>query len=259
MLIDTHCHIDAYPQPAHALALAQEAGVRTLAVSTSLISFARSRIIARHHPDVLLGLGLHPRRAGSGYDQWQEWLQMLETATVVGEVGLDFRTGKEDNWAAQARTLAEIADACQGSSRIVVVHSHFAEAEAYDIIRSRDLKHVIWHDYRPEGPKSLLYRMVMAGHYIAVGPDAITSGTVRSRLKALPREQILTETNGPWGRAGAGERVKPLREVLAALADAWRCVPEEAEAQVERNMNRLLTAAGIGQEQTVVDDAAPAV
>jgi TatD DNase family protein len=251
MLIDTHCHIDAYPQPALALAAGQADGVRTIAVTTSLVSYARTRILCRQDPHTQVALGLHPRRSGTGYDQLAEWLEMLEAVPLIGEVGLDFRSGKEENWATQAKTLADIVQACAGDDRLLMLHSDHAEAEVWDIVTARHAKWVIWHDYRADGPKSLLYRAIEAGHFLGVGPDAARDGAVRSRLRAVPREQILTETNGPWSRLGTGNRAAALQEILATLAETWRCTPREAEAQVERNYTRLM--AGLG---TSVDTCA---
>ncbi len=246
MLVDIHCHIDSYPQPEQALAAGEAAGVQTVAVTTSLASYVRTRILCRHHPGVPIALGLHPRRAGQGYAQWPEWQEMLSEAPLVGEAGLDFRFGKEENWAAQAQTLGEIARACAGDGRVLMLHSSYAEAEAFDLVTTPGVKWVIWHDYRPEGPRSLLYRAVEAGHMVAVGPDMAGNGALRSRLRGLPREQVLTETNGPWSRLGTGDRAAALHEILDALAGVWRCTPAEAEAQVERNYARVMAGAGLG-------------
>jgi TatD DNase family protein len=238
MLIDTHCHVDAYPQPAEALAAAEAAGVHTIAVTTSLVSYVRTRVLCRQHPHTEVALGLHPRRIGKGYDQWAEWREMLTPVPLIGEVGLDFRSGKEENWTAQAQALAEIAEAA-GGAKALSLHSHLAEAEAWDIVSGRQVRWVIWHDLRPEAPRVLLYRAVEAGHLLAVGPDAVLSASFRSRLRAVPREQVVTETNGPWSTLGTGDRAHALRTVLQALAEAWRCTPEEAETQVERNWARV--------------------
>lgn len=245
MLIDAHCHIDAYPEPELILEAGEAARVRTMAVSTSLSSYVRSRLLCRHHPQVQVALGLHPRRVGTGYDQWPEWQEMLEGVTLVGETGLDFKHGKEEEWAAQARTLGDIAEACRG--RLLMLHSSCAEAEVWDILTAHRAKWVVWHDYRPEGPRSVLYRAIEAGHLLAVGPSAVENGAVQSRLRAIPREQVLTETNGPWSRPGTGDRAQALQEIVNRLAQAWRCTPQEAEAQVERNYDRVLadvTSAG---------------
>ena len=240
MLIDAHCHIDAYPQPAQALASGEAANVRTVAVSTSLASYVRTRILCRHHPQVEVALGLHPRRVGTGYDQWPEWKQLLEGAWLVGEAGLDFRHGKEENWAAQARTLGEIAEACAGGSRLLMVHSSYAESEVWDIVSARHVRWVIWHDYRAEAPKSVLYRAIEAGHFLAIGPDAVENGVLQQRLRAIPREQVLTETNGPWSRLGTGDRAGALQQLVGRLAEIWRCTPQEAEIRVERNYNQAV-------------------
>ena len=257
MLIDTHCHIDAYPQPTLALAAGRTDGVRTLAVTTSLVSYVRTRILCRHDPHTQVALGLHPRRAGNGYDHWAEWQEMLESVPLIGEVGLDFRSGKEENWAAQTRTLADIVEACAGRKRLLMLHSHYAEAEVWDVV-AHHAEWVIWHDYRPDGPKSLLFRAVEAGHFLGLGPDAAQHGALRSRLRAVPREQILTETNGPWSRLGTGDRAVALRELLTVLAEAWRCTPQEAEAQVERNYARIMADLDLSVD-TPVENASQAV
>lgn len=236
MLIDTHCHIDAYPQPEEVLAAGEAAGLQTVAVTTSLVSYVRTRLLCRHYPRTQVALGLHPQRVGKGYDQWAEWRQMLGPAPLVGEVGLDFRSGKEENWAAQVQVLAEIVSAAGGKA--LMLHSHLAEAEAWDLVQGQP-RPVIWHDLRPEAPRVLLYRAIEAGHLLAIGPAAVQNDRWRSRLRAVPREQVVTETNGPWSLLGTGDRAAALREILAALAEVWSCSPEEAEAQVERNWARV--------------------
>ena len=72
-------------------------------------------------------------------------------------------------------------------------------------------------------------------------------------------EELLIERAVLSGRAEAAEGLQARVDLAEGAAAAARSRAEEAEAQVERNLNRLLTAAGLGQEQTVVDDAAPAV
>jgi TatD DNase family protein len=246
MLIDAHCHIDAYPQPAEELAAGEAAGLRTLAVTTSLASYVRTRLLCRQFPEVQVALGLHPHRVARGCDEWAEWKEMLASAAVIGEVGLDFQHGVEEDWAAQSRALADIAGECERRNCVLMLHSRYAESEAWDIVMTQQVRWVIWHDYRPQGPKSLLYRTIEAGHLIAVGPDLVSHPGMRTRLRAIPREQVLTETNGPWSRLGTGDRVAALHEILHRLADVWGCTPEEAEAQVERNYARLMAAVADG-------------
>jgi len=240
MLIDAHCHVDAYPQPELMLAAGKAAGVRTLAVTVSLGSYIRTRILCRHHPEVRVALGLHPRRVCSGYEQWAEWKQTLAGAPFVGEAGLDFQDGEEENRTAQRQALVEIAQACAEGNRVLSLHSHYAETEAWEIVAAAHVKWVVWHDYRADGPKALLYRAIEAGHMLTIGPEAAESAALRQRLRAIPRRQVLTETNGPWGCLGAADRAAALRRVLAALAEAWQCTLDEAEAQVESNYARML-------------------
>ncbi len=244
MLVDAHCHIDNYPQPALTLETGERAGVATLGVTTSLNSYVRTRILCRRYKGVQVALGLHPRRLGSAYHQWAEWKQVLQDVRLVGEAGLDFQEAGEEQRAAQRQTLEAIAASCAQGQRALLLHAAYAEAEAWEIVMAQRVQWVVWHGYRPEAPRAILFRALAAGHFLSIGPEALQQGELAGRLRAIPREQILTETNGPWGSLGTSDRAQALRKVVAALVEAWRCSSLDAEAQVESNYRRLL--AGIG-------------
>ena len=248
MLVDAHCHIDSYPQPALTLDAGDRARVATLAVTTSLNSYVRTRILCRRYEGVQVALGLHPRRLGGAYHQWAEWKQVLQDARLVGEVGLDFQDADQERRAAQRQTLEAVAVSCAREGRALLLHSAYAEAEAWEVIFSRQVQWVVWHGYRPEAPRSLLFRAIEAGHFLSLGPEALQQGAMVGRLRSIPREQVLTETNGPMGSLGTHDRAAALQQVLAALADAWRCSPRDAEAQVERNYRRLLAGVGLSTD-----------
>jgi TatD DNase family protein len=262
MLVDSHCHIDRYPQPNAALAAGQEAGILTLAVSTSLASYVRTRILCRQYPGVTVALGLHPSRVGAGYDQWAEWQRLAAETPFIGEVGLA-HPGSNDLSSslptAKGRdelkslphgradknvcftTLHDIAALCAKGPHLLSLHAPRCEAEAWEALNGFGLRHVIWHGFRGECPRSLLFRTVEAGHYLGLGPEAAQSATLAQRLRGVPRDRVLTETDGPEGLLGVANRAAALRAILANLAPAWGCTPEQAETQVEENWRRLLT------------------
>ncbi len=245
MLLDVHLHLDACPQPAEILKADDATRIQSVAVTSSLISYVRTRLLCQPFPRVPVALGLHPHRAGGHCDQWTEWKQMQEGIPIVGQVGLDFGEGSEEQWAAQKQRLGEICRLCVGGSRLLLLHADHAEAEAWEVLAAYPVRWVVWLGYRAEAPRLPLYRAIEAGHLIAVGPEVVRDGPIQARLRAIPRAQVLTGTNAPFSLPPSGGRAAALREILAGLAQVWRCTLEEAEAQVETNWSRIAADLGI--------------
>ena len=63
-LIDTHCHVDAYPDPASILAAAASAGVEVIAVTNSPDAYNRLATLLPRSGPARPALGLHPLHAG---------------------------------------------------------------------------------------------------------------------------------------------------------------------------------------------------
>ena len=59
-------------------------------------------------------------------------------------------------------------------------------------------------------------------------------------LRALPRNRVLTETDGPYVRTD-GKAAEPasVPRLVADLAGAWGCEPEEARVRIWGNMAEL--------------------
>ena len=83
-------------------------------------SLAEATAVAqRHDPALTWGIGIHPgiAEARSAYDP-DRFRALLPRFTLVGEVGLDRRAGRED----QRRVFTDILTACQGRPVLISVH-----------------------------------------------------------------------------------------------------------------------------------------
>ena len=139
----------------------------------------------------------------------------------------------------QRDALNAILGVCNGHDKVLTLHSRDAVRPLLDMVSRYDLPCVVWHWYL--GDEAPLRRIVEMGHYLSVGPSVAHR---RSRLgrwikEWVPRDRILTETDGPHGERGKLRR-DVLRTVLHALSEAWECTMGEAESQVERNFDRLI-------------------
>lgn len=62
-LVDTHCHLDLYPDHGTVLAESERAGIYTIAVTNTPSVFRRSAMLTRNARFVRTALGLHSEHA----------------------------------------------------------------------------------------------------------------------------------------------------------------------------------------------------
>ena len=98
MLVDTHCHLDQFDDPAAVLREAGAHGVsRVVAMSQDIASMEAVLRLRRSHPDaVVAALGLHPATVVEQSAEQTEGAlaylaDHLADADVLGEVGLDYK------------------------------------------------------------------------------------------------------------------------------------------------------------------------
>ena len=98
MLVDTHCHLDQFDDPAAVLREAGAHGVsRVVAMSQDIASMEAVLRLRRSHPTtVVAALGLHPatvveQSAGLTEGALAYLADHIADADVLGEVGLDYK------------------------------------------------------------------------------------------------------------------------------------------------------------------------
>lgn len=88
-LVDFHCHLDLYPDHPGAVQEAENAGVFTLAVTTTPRAWPRNHELAQRTRYVRAALGLHPQLVEERFGELNLWDRYLPETRYVGEVGLD--------------------------------------------------------------------------------------------------------------------------------------------------------------------------
>jgi TatD DNase family protein len=81
------------------------------------------------------------------------------------------------------------------------------------------------------------------GCWFSVGPAMLSTDKGRKIAALMPRDRILTETDGPFaqidGKSLAPWQAEHAVELLAAL---WKVEAETVEATLKDNLRRLVTA-----------------
>src|SRR5258708_37911441 len=89
-MIDTHCHLDLYPDPASVANQASANSVTVIFVTNTPSAFERAYPHVSSFRNIRLAIGLHPLAAADSQGEWQRFQDLVHKTSYVGEVGLDF-------------------------------------------------------------------------------------------------------------------------------------------------------------------------
>lgn len=238
-MLDTHCHIDLYPNP-HAIARAVERQkILTIAVTNLPSHFEMGLPHLRGFLQIRPALGLHPLMAESHERERKKFKQAFSKTSYIGEIGLDFSKGGRDTKDIQIESLRFVFNQIQDRPRFVSLHSRGAERKVLELLEEYNIQGAVFHWY--SGPLTVLDQAVRSGHYFSINPAMIRSKKGRNIIDRIPLDRILTESDGPHVQL-RNQSVKPIdiKSVLEVLGDIWGVSFQEADGQVWSNFMKLL-------------------
>jgi TatD DNase family protein len=216
-LVDFHCHLDLYPDHAEAVARCEREGVFTLAVTTTPRAWPRNQELAAQTRHVRAALGLHPQLVAERSHEIALWKELLPRTRYVGEVGLDAGSKFYRSFERQKEVFVEVLTSCAAASdKILTVHSVRATKVVLDMIEKHlppPRGRVVLHWFT--GTAAEIRRAVDLGCYFSVNAEMLANEKRSVANRAFPLGRVLTETDGPFTRAGA----RP-----SEPRDVWRAV-----------------------------------
>lgn len=243
-MIDFHCHLDLYPDPEREIRDVGVARVYVLSVTTTPRAWVRTAQLAKGYKRIRTALGLHPQLAHERHNELGLFEELLPRSRYVGEIGLDGGPGYGQHSAVQTKVFdAVLRLADNGGGRIMSIHSRRAVDEILDRLAANpNAGTPILHWF--SGTAAQLRRATDIGCWFSVGPAMLRGEKGRSLAKAMPRDRILTETDGPFASSPNG----PLRPVdawqaIKQLAAIWGMSLAEAQSLLLENL-RSLNASG---------------
>lgn len=239
-MIDTHCHIDLYPDPHKVLREVEREGVTTIAVTNLPSHFEMGRPHVRGAKHVRLALGLHPLLVERHTpDELRKFKRLHSETSYVGEVGLDYSRYGKATAGKQLQSFRFVLEVLRDQPHFVTLHSRGAEEDVLSLLREFRVERAVFHWY--SGPLPLVDRIVSAGHYLSFNPTMARSAKGRRVIDCVPRDQVLTETDGPHLQVNSRpSRPGDVRVVIDHLARVWNESPEAVEHTVRSNLNRIL-------------------
>lgn len=137
-----------------------------------------------------------------------------------------------------------IAKLLSSQPKFVTLHSRGAERDVLTVLKEFRVSRAVFHWY--SGPLNLIDEALEDGHYFSVNPAMTESTKGQKIIACLPRERVLTETDGPYVKID-GKPVEPadVNIVEQFLSHRWNMPLNEARRTVWENFRRLLSDAGI--------------
>lgn len=239
MIIDTHCHIDLYPNPRQVLEDSVQANITVLAMTNLPSHFEMGYAHFQSLKKIRLALGMHPLMANSHKKEFDLFLKNLNKTSYIGEVGLDFSKEGISTKEIQIDTFSKILNIISGQKKILSVHSRKAEKEVLDLLIKNNIQSAIFHWY--SGGLNLIDTIAVAGYFFSINSAMVKSISGRKIISKIPRQLVLTETDGPF----IDENNVPIipgqiQTVISFLSKEWKISEEEVKKKIWSNFQNIV-------------------
>ena len=242
-MIDTHCHVDMYKYTHTVCSEAESSDVFTIGVTNLPSHFQLGYIPVKRYKNIRLALGLHPLLASQHSKEFALFKKNIDRTTYIGEVGLDFSKHGWRTKSIQIKTFENILKEIAGKDKIVSVHSRGAEREVYELLRRYEVDRVIFHWY--SGSLKNLTNILDSGYLLSVNPMMTATTFGKKIISEIPRSQILTETDGPYGVYDNRELRPPdVKIVYEYLSEFWDNDFASVEKTIFSNFMTLVDDSG---------------
>jgi len=237
--VDAHCHVDLFPHPALIVEQAEAHRIYTIAVTNAPSVFEHTARLASASKYVRPALGLHPELVHSHKHELDQFRRYLPQTRYIGEVGLDYTTLDQDIRSQQRQILATIASwANDAGDKVLTLHSRRAVSDTLEVlkgIKARMILHWFTGTYKE------LDRAIAEGFFFSVNGAMMQSAKGRGLVARMPKDRVLTETDGPFVKDGNSPATpSTVKVTVAHLAGLWELPPANVQARVLDNLRDVL-------------------
>ncbi len=236
--IDSHCHLDRFPDVASTIAQAKSSGC--IAVITSGYTHEANEkcleISSRFPNFAFPCIGIAPSVAMDlSPEQFQSAFDFIKSnasrCVAIGEIGLDFHwPTKKEQIDREYSSFAAQLDFALEKKLPLVIHSRKAEKEAVEFLLSRSAERVVLHFF--SGTPEIARKAAEAGFLFTTPP--VRSKTRERLLSEIPLNLLLTESDAPYVAKTPSDAAKAAELIAAAkgisIEDAIKYTAENAKA-----------------------------
>lgn len=202
MIIDSHLHLfsDDYDNVEEIILRAEQNNVNYLVVSCCSMKDIREGLeLIKKYDNVFLTIGLHPSEVTVFTDDDIEQIKELATKNErivgIGEIGLDYHYGKENN-NLQKKLFIEQLNLAKELDLPVVIHTREATMDTINILKQYNLRGVI-HCFSGSLETANIY--IKMGYKIGIGGvSTFKNSALKQILDSIDLSNIVLETDSPY-------------------------------------------------------------
>lgn len=194
-LFDTHFHLDLFESQKELIREIEENQIYTIAVTNLPVLFTKlnEKLVSNF---IRPALGFHPELLFQYNHHIPQMWNLLNETRYIGEVGLDFKTGKSFK-ELQISFFTELIERCNIlGDKILTIHSRQSASEIVSIIGANFKGKIILHWY--SGNKATLKKAIDNGYYFSINYSMVNSNVSKELIKLIPLERLLLETDAPF-------------------------------------------------------------
>jgi len=212
-----------------------------LSVTTTPSAWRGTLALAEGATHIRTALGLHPELAHERRFELELFDQLLAETKYVGEIGIDHTPGTENRWSDQEAVLRHILASCEAAGgRVLSIHSRRAATNVLKLLEAfpkagTPVLHWFSGNYRE------LNRAEGLGCWFSVGPAMLRGERGRALASRMPRDRVLTESDGPFARVGQrAAEPADIELAIRELAGIWEVDESEVNERLLQNFRRLV-------------------
>ena len=240
-MIDLHCHIDLYENPRAVVEACSARAMFVLSVTNTPLAWDATSRLTKTIVRMPTALGLHPQLAGQRESELALFDELIVHTDWLGEIGLDGAPEHRATWPVQERVFAHILRcSTQAGGRVMSIHSRLAASPVLSALRCfPDAGTPVLHWF--SGTMAQLEDAIELGCWFSIGQPMLRSQKGRALVACLPRDRVLSETDGPFTQTN-GSPAQPwdVAHVEVGLASTWGMSDGELRALLSANLTRLV-------------------
>lgn len=210
-----------------------------MTVTTTPKAWSRNNELTRNTRYVRAALGLHPQLVAERAGELPLWERHLPETRYVGEVGLDAGPRFYKSLDVQRQVFQRVLERCaEAGGKILTVHSVRSAPAVLEMIEAHlppERGTVVLHWFT--GSKSDARRAAALGCYFSINAEMTRTDRGRDLIRSLPRDRILTETDGPFTQV-EGRPSEP-SDVLDVIADIGASIGLPADVAAKAVLSNL--------------------
>lgn len=236
-LIDTHFHLDYYPNYKELYDNINCAEQYTLCMTNSPGIYNSCCRMLGESKYIKFAMGFHPKCKNLTIRDFNQFISMSYRADYFGEIGLDFSNSKKYlDKEKQLLYFGEIVKIASERNRLMSIHLKRSENYAIDIIEKYRPQKAIIHWFN--GSKNQLKSLINLNCYFSINTSMLEKST--DLLELIPTDRLLVESDGPFTKVD-GKKYYPqlLRASYNRISSALNII--DFESIVYQNFKGLLS------------------